>query len=100
MVDNKIESRPSLLQIKKALNELPDEKLEHFYIAHGLWLEEPRTSIDLVWMGDEKSCTDLCDMPATKVLSTLIEYLNDDAEKVSICKIDHKMIEAYEEDHP
>lgn len=90
----------SLLHLKQALNELPDEQLNQFFITHGMWLEDPKIGFDLIWVGDEEDCISLYDNPATKLLQNFITKLNADVDKIAACKLDESLIENYCEDYP
>lgn len=91
----------SLKDIKEALNKLPDEKLDKFFISHQLWLEDPETKLGAVWVSDDDDIlSDMYDMDGYEVIKQFVDDLNHDCMICATAKLDESLIESYGESVP
>lgn len=93
--------RKSLLDVKKALNELPDEELKRFFITHGMALEDPEPKLSVVFYAPEEEleqCHKLFDNPNMKVIREFAEGINDDARKACAASLVEDLMETYCDD--
>lgn len=94
----------TLKDLKDALGKLPDDLLDKFFISHSMFYEDPVPEFDIVTnVIDEKEweqTNKLFDYQELKVLVEFVNQLNNDLEKISVCRIDPKMIECFVNDSP
>lgn len=103
-------SRVNLKEVKAALNQLPDEQLENFYVSHLMAIEDPEIELGIVFHdngeddeGDEGEYTtphnrDLYDTKAYKVLEEFVKAIEDDAMKVAAAKLCEDVADNFSED--
>ncbi|MCJ7816323.1 MAG: hypothetical protein MUP55_00560 [Candidatus Aenigmarchaeota archaeon] len=94
-------ARVNLKELKDALNKLPDDRLEHFYIMHGMATEDPEPKLMLVFYDDEENwdkCREMYDLPETNVLVRFANELWHDAMKGMIGMLDSEKMEDYCDD--
>lgn len=93
--------RVNLKEVKEALNKLPDENLEHFYVTHKMSLEDSDVSMGLVFFDDEENWDNhrkIFEKPEFKVLQEFVDAIADDCKKVAICLIDEDKVDDYADD--
>ncbi len=94
----------SLRDIKKALNMLPDELLDNFFITHKMWLEDGEAEMGVVYCCDEEDvpkCDELLEKTEMEVIIQFGRDINSDAIKTACGKLDEELIEhSYCEDAP
>jgi hypothetical protein len=94
----------TLKNLKDALNKLPDDKLESFFITHNMSCEdcdEPGFSVSFV--GEEEEYEELRKLyriDGYEVLRQFTEELNRDLKKIAICMIDIEKMDDYTDDCP
>ena len=94
----------SLKDVKEALNKLPDELLDNFFITHKMWLEEEEAEMGLVFCCDEEEYekhSELLEKDGMDVIIQFARDINTDAMKTACGKLDEELIEdKYSEDIP
>ena len=91
----------TLKQVKDALNKLPDELLDKYFITHCMGLEDPEAQIGLVWFDDEENedkLRGMQEMDGFDVIQQFARDIDTDATKVAIAKLDPSKEEDYCDD--
>ena len=95
--------RMNLKELRDALNKLPEKVLDRFAIAPDFCIEDPEGKFGLIYIqyedATDEECLKLYDEKSMKEIEKrLVNFLNSDANKFSICKLDKDMLERYSED--
>lgn len=83
------------------MNELPEELLDKFYLAHGMACEDPEPELMITFFAGEDEQEEYMKLYENEnyaVLKEFTEAVWDDAKKCMIAIIDEDKIEEYYDD--
>ena len=94
----------TLKELKEALNKLPDNLLDKFFISDCLWCEEPSpefaVTTDITDDKEWKVARKLFNYNEFDVISEFVEQLNCDLEKIAISRISPELSYVFSENYP
>jgi hypothetical protein len=93
--------RINFKRLKDALNKLPDDCLENFFVIHKMCIEDPEVELGLVFFAGEEDWEkhlNMLEIPEADVLIEFVKMIGIDAMKVAICKLDEDKMDDYLDD--